>query len=69
MITGEAVLKYLRRLLCLARSLRRGISGVGDPLPPKSACVYQYFSTFILPLASVNFIRGTRDLTQLLPIL
>ena len=57
MITGEAVLKYLRRLLRLARSLRRGLRGVGDP--PKSACIYQYFSTFILPLASVNFIRGT----------
>ena len=73
MITGEAVLKYLRRLLRLARSLRRGLRGVGDPFPPppKSAYIYvfQYFSTFILPLASVNFIRGTRDLTQLLLIL
>ena len=58
MITGEAVLKYLRRLLRLARSLRRGLRGVGDP-PPKSACIFQYLSTFILPLASVNFIRGT----------
>ena len=62
MITGEAVLKHLRRLLRLARSLRRGLRGVGGPsLPPplKSACIFQYFSTFILPLASVNFIRGT----------
>ena len=70
MITGEAVLKYLRRLLRLARSLRRGLRGVGDPFPsPKSACIFQNFSTFILPLASVNFIRGTQDLTQLLLIL
>ena len=35
MITGEAVLKYLRRLLRLARSLRRGLRGVGDPSPPQ----------------------------------
>ena len=35
MITGEAVLKHLRRLLRLARSLRRGLRGVGGPsLPP-----------------------------------
>ena len=35
MITREAVLKYLRRLLRLARSLRRGLRGVGGPsLPP-----------------------------------
>ena len=71
MITGEAVLKYLRRLLRLTRSLRRGLRGVGGPSlpPPQSACIFQYFSTFILPLASVNFIRGKRDLTQLLLIL
>ena len=68
MITGEAVLTYPRWLLRLARSLRRGLRGVGGP-PPKSACIFQYFSTFILSLASVSFIRGTRDLTQLLLIL
>ena len=35
MITGEVVLKHLRRLLRLARSLRRGLRGVGGPsLPP-----------------------------------
>ena len=47
MITGEAVLKYLRRLLRLARSLRRGLSGVGGGAPPPRAHVH--FSTS-LPL-------------------
>ena len=48
MITGEAVLKYLRRLLRLARSLRRGLRGVGDPPPQErmyiSELLYLYSS-------------------------
>ena len=40
-ITGAAALKYLRRLLRLARSLRRGLRGVGGPsLPPPQERVH-----------------------------
>ena len=51
MITGEAVLKYLRRLLRLARSLRRGLRGVGDP-PPQER---MYISVLLNLYSSFGF--------------
>ena len=57
-VTEEAVMKYPRRLLRLARSLRRGLHGFGDP-PPQERMYISVLLYLILPLASVNFIRGT----------